>query len=439
MIDQSKEKTVGNATWRTIRNGTANTNIAATAVLVNLVVLFCRPQNDLTFLATIQFPLLLSLFPLTFWLSKATGPWTKQMKIMACVSLMGAAWIPFAVNTRFAFEGFRSISQMFLCIMYPLTIFMANGKQLRRLGSVITFCAFYIALYGFTHSGTGPGDYLGDENDLCLCLDMFLGILLGLSQGKKGTGGKLRLLFTCVFVLAAIIATGSRGGFLGLIAVAGYHLWFSEKKFQIIFAMFFLGIFAAILAPASYWERIRTIAKTNEGSALERRETWNFAWQIFTRKEVFLFGTGMKNTPVHLGDFKTSTSRNLWGRQTHSLYFEVLPDLGLAGFSLLLAISIGSFTANRRRYKELLFLERRLPKGPSEVRSELRMVRGYILGVNAGWIAILVAGAFISIFYYPVIWFLGAISGSIHLYSQKLLAFVPSVLEEQATQPKLEH
>lgn len=409
-------------------------------VLFNLLIVLTRPQNDITVLAQIQFPFIVSLFPFAGWLTKLRGPWTKQMIAMTAFAVEGAIWVPLALNNRYAFEAWRTLVQIFLGVAFPLTVFLISGKSLRRFVSLFICCGFYVAVYGLTHGGRGPGDYLGDENDFCLMMVMYLPFVLFALQRKGNAAFRFFAFLTLLSVVGAIVASFSRGGFLGFAAVLCFILLTSPKRFTLAFVLVLIIPLALLFAPAKYIDRISTITHTTEGSALERRETWRFAWDIFIQPKNIIAGVGMKNTPIHLGEYKTSESRNLWGRQAHSIYFELLPDLGLIGLAIFLYLSGSSFLGNRRLAKDLRSAANRLGIKGSDalsiviveeqmenqhismaLRGEMLSLEQFLRAINAAWIGVLVAGAFISIFYYPIVWVLAAISGAAQIYAVRLI------------------
>ncbi len=429
------------------RYGRGINSFAVSCVLINLFVLLIRPQNDIPPLATIQLPFILSLLSFFAWLPKAPRGWSKQMRLMMAIVIMGALWVPFALNNRYAFEGFRTLAQLFLMILFPAAIFFQGGKWLEKLFRLFCFTGFYLAIYGATHGGRGPGDYLGDENDLCLALVFHLALLLGLLGVPTSPIRRTTILAICGALIATIVITSSRGGFLGMAVVVVFHILYARRRAGFFILAAVLALFTMALAPAKYWERIRTIADTDTGSAKERRETWAFAWDLFTRPQVMFIGVGMKNTPVYLGDYKTSESRNLWGRQTHSLYLELLPDLGLVGGGMVLTIFWASFFGNRRLLKGTIQFLAKLKRLQDDERRERQAVmkelitlRAILLSINAAWLGVAVCGAFISILYYPPIWLLAVLSTAVQAYAVHVHRAAESLIpERESNRARLAH
>ena len=68
------------------------------------------------------------------------------------------------------------------------------------------------------------------------------------------------------------------------------------------------------------------------GTAGQRMFTWGIGWDMFVDNPVF--GVGQANFPWTIGEYmggRAWQTKSLAGRQAHSLYFTLLPELGLVG------------------------------------------------------------------------------------------------------------
>ena len=94
------------------------------------------------------------------------------------------------------------------------------------------------------------------------------------------------------------------------------------------------------------------------GTAGQRMFTWGIGWEMFLANPVF--GVGQANFPWTIGEYmggRTWQTKSLAGRQAHSLYFTLLPELGLVGVMLFGAMiyfnyrdtRIQQFTQHRLR------------------------------------------------------------------------------------------
>jgi Na+/proline symporter len=91
-------------------------------------------------------------------------------------------------------------------------------------------------------------------------------------------------------------------------------------------------------------------------------------------------------------------SRNRAGRQAHSLYFTLIPELGLLGIFVFLSF-ITLFYKN-------LFKIRTKFKNDSENSDYFGLANALIVGMSG----FLISGVFISVLYYPIMWHLLAMA-----------------------------
>ena len=445
----------------TLFRGKQEARLSVLFILLNLIVVFVRPQNELGFLSIIKFPFLVSLLPSLMWLMYGVRQkWTPQMWVMFLFVVQGALLVPFATNNRMAFEGFRVLFQLFISVSFPIIVFCRDGFTIRRLWKLFLFISIYWAFYSFSHSGRGPGDYLGDENDFGLSMLMMLGLIVGGINIFTKRFYKFLVLCVCVILICGIIATASRGAFVGLMCLFAYLVFKSNRKFLVTVLISIVFVVGLSLAPKEYVDDMRSISNTNQGTAKERREYWKVAWLVFTDFNHIIWGVGMKNLPSRTNEYEPDenyapTGRSISGRAAHSLYFTLLPELGLIGLVLFLCMLWHSFMPNSRYKKNLnvllteleslhdsvttadelrkrrVYEKTRLPALADDyfeviekLRVEIKMLSMLFLGINAAWIGVLTSGAFITVLYYPPIWLLAALSASAQAYFVKINRFI---------------
>ena len=77
--------------------------------------------------------------------------------------------------------------------------------------------------------GRGFGAYFGDENDLAVSLTMAIPVAYFLFLHSQGSKRMLYGLCAVLLILGVAISF-SRGGFIGLVAIAIYCLWFTPRR-----------------------------------------------------------------------------------------------------------------------------------------------------------------------------------------------------------------
>ena len=254
--------------------------------------------------------------------------------------------------------------------------------------------------------------YSYDSNDLATVAVTSLAMALLMVQTAKGKGKTLAILI--VAGLGATIAkTGSRGGFVGLVAF-GLALLIMLKTVPVAKRVMFLVVTAlglAIAAPPGYWEQMKTVLSPTE----------DYNWTSETgRKQVFLRGMGYwaRNpvTGIGVDNFAraegTISDRAIaqaldpslagikWS-VAHNSFLEVLVEMGLIGFGFFCMLVFGGIFALNK-------LRRSLPghwvKGTQEERF-LYYTSLYLPVAFAGFAA---SGFFVSFAYRDLIYTLGA-------------------------------
>jgi hypothetical protein len=193
----------------------------------------------------------------------------------------------------------------------------------------------------------------------------------------------------------------------------------------------FLGLvvvlFMIIAAPEEYWEEIKstTSDETLEtGTGAQRMYTWEIGWEMFLGNPIM--GVGQGNFPWTFEEYqgdRTFQDRSLAGRAAHSLYFTLLPELGLVGFGLFMGMLLHSFkdlrwvshTAVRYGIRKAYPGIGKEMNHPEDVlnRDKLRDALFFARAIEAAFIGYLVSSIFVSTLYYPTFWVLTALAVSL--------------------------
>lgn len=262
-----------------------------------------------------------------------------------------------------------------------------------------------------THGGHGYGAFLGDENDLALACAMAFPAPFLAFQYLQGTKRWLAGGATLVLLLG-IVASFSRGGFLGLAAAFGYCIIASERRVRNLAVCGVLSAVFLLSIPVAYRQEMGTIRETSSGTAEERLFLWFTATRMWADHPIF--GVGPRNSayllskyqppPTEGGLFSGSEYQGRsWGMKAlHSTYFELLSERGLVGVALFAAMAFEHFRGLRR-------LRRRFPRKriPPALARDATL---YALALEAGLVGYLVAGSFLSMLTYPFFWFFTALA-----------------------------
>ena len=283
-------------------------------------------------------------------------------------------------------------------------------NSMRAIKILLTaFFAVHIptAIHGIKSGGYGPGGWFGDQNDLSFALNAAIGIgtylFLESYVGKR----KAWIAIGMGIMVTAVIVSFSRGGLLGLASVGAYLFMTAKRSRMPILVMCVIGIVAILLfAPAEWKEEMGTIdtAASAQDTGGKRLYYWEIGWKMFLDHP--LTGVGTENYGIRAPEYR-DTSRfkeSMWKRVAHSLYFTLIPEHGLVGIFIFLGMLRACFRGHRR-------LQQRYDDDPEhETRRTAAMLSS---GLSAAMVASLVTGTFVSVLYYPPVWFLAALMGSL--------------------------
>jgi O-antigen ligase len=359
--------------------------------------------------------------------------------VFVFVALM-AVMVPLSFNRRAAFFKTEEMWLLVFGAVLPIVAFVDTVGRLKTLIGFIVWVHVPLALYSLTHKGTGAGAFLIDENDFALAMNMVLPYAIALLLLARSHVRRLLLLGAIAVFLAAIVATMSRGGFIGLVSIA-LMMWLrSRHKLRTLVGVTCLALLFVTVArwqtsfghdagAKTYWDEIRTIqSATAEGDTGETRfELWGLAWRMFLDNPVL--GVGPANYPFRAAEYETeymaSHGRHAWGRVAHSLYFTLLPEAGAVGtaiFGLMIVLGwIGRARLARRCRSALAEAEL------SGADGDAALTLGRLAtAMDVSLFTFLVTGAFISVLYYPHVWLLtGMTAAAIRIGGSSLPAATP--------------
>jgi probable O-glycosylation ligase (exosortase A-associated) len=340
--------------------------------------------------------------------------------------LLSLLWVLFTITTIVALNPVdawaRFIEVSKILLMTMVTMVLVNSRQ--RLRILLITIALSIGFFGFKggifslrFGGSDrlygpPGTFIGDNNDLALALVMVLPLLFYLARDEPRKWLRLLLRATGLLSIVAVIFTYSRGGFVGLAAIAAVGLAKAKHKF-IAVILLAVGIYVGIaFIPERWFSRMETIGDTGEESAAGRINAWHFAWNLASSR------------PLVGGGFDTFT-RGLFERyapdpydfhDAHSIYFEILGEQGFTGLALFLILLFSTFSSLRG-------LRRRYGAMPST-----RWVVDYANMLEIGLAGYVTSGAFLGRAYFDL---------SYHLIASTVILKV--LARREAIAPAAEH
>lgn len=447
------------AIWR----GTPDIRYLQLFALAYTLLVYTRLPSSIPIIGKLYLQFFLGVVCLILFLPKARKIATPQTKLLFFFIAYNAAFIvvgrmvfdDLILNDGRAFAAWRALIQDYLFLFLPLAAFSAFGLGWKKLESLFVCIGVYLALYGVTHSGRGPGGFVGDENDLCLVIvSLFpFAIFSAIAQGSFMR--RFAMATASLIMLAGIISTTSRGGFIGLLLTFAFLVWQSPKKVTLITGLLFICLLSLPFVPAKYWHEMGTIRQdTNKGTGQERLESWKIGLRMWLDPKNFVQGVGFSNGAWNIRYYEPKergkTIKSLAGREFHSMHIQLVADNGLIGLILIGGLIYITYRNNNRIRKHSKRImgqhrliqnaiakeRRKLSDGESSQDRPLRATDNsnceQILTaissldqslhrwsttanqLNVSMMAVLACGAFISFLYHPPLWIVLFLSATLN-------------------------
>jgi putative inorganic carbon (HCO3(-)) transporter len=299
-------------------------------------------------------------------------------------TMVFATFIPLVIRSRVQIEAFAQTYVFSLAanfVPFGLKVLVSGGGYGQNLGLQAG------------NSGLAEGGYLSTVCLMAVPLALFLG-----KHGKLVPRlPMMHLAYGGIAFLAIVTAIGTyeRSALVGMV-ILGFYMFIRSRRKLLFGSLIACAAVAVIILSAKSWNaRVSTIDQYNtESSALTRLLMWQ--WTLgFAASHPFgggfdAYGTSVIMMPPddgHPGGYVQT------GRAYHSIYFEVLGDLGYPGLIMFLVV-IGSSLFS------LLRLSRKCRKIP-----DLVWVADMSDAVQSGMLVFLTSGAFVGLAFQPPLWY----------------------------------
>lgn len=255
------------------------------------------------------------------------------------------------------------VKTVLLCLLMPVFLSDRNKLNLFVL-LMVAAVSFHGLLDGLKFLSSGGGhkaqglQKFGDNNHYALVLLMVMPLFMYVYRFSKSYLMRQVLAVAFVLTFLAVIATNSRGALIGVIVMGLWIILLGKKKIAGLFMAGLLAFLTVQLAPAHWFERMDTIQSADEDASFMGRVTaWKRASAIALENPVFGGGyhAGQGGGALYeqfrhkqglLGFVETPDTG--YAAASHSIYFEVLGDLGFLGLFIFLACIFYSFVLWRK-------------------------------------------------------------------------------------------
>ena len=323
---------------------------AFTFLLLFTAVLFLRPQDilpPLELLHLAELTAIAGLVSLCFGRLSRKQPITRVTPEFVAVLAFGAVILgtaPFSLWPGGSLGVFTDLYAKVILIYLLAVNAVSSPRRLERLTWVLVLVVGYVGframldyVRGVNLIGHGTrvqgsvGGIMQNPNDLALNMVVFVPLaVLFAFEGRT----PLRRLIAAVCALGmvgAIVASGSRGGFLGfaamlLVLAAGQV----RRRPGLVLAGALALMCALPILPDNYWRRIESItdhSKDDFGSADARETLMRESLQAYAQNPFIGVGAG------EFKDWNPGKREQAW-HESHNVWLQVAAELGTVGLAV---------------------------------------------------------------------------------------------------------
>lgn len=348
--------------------------------------------------------ILVVLFVLAHFLSAIFANYP-SLALAGCVD--AASWmVTYSVVSRVLNGTWRMRVFVFLLLLLNLKLAQFSVRSyFLELGDGRS--QQFLSVHGV---GAGSTDFFGNAGDFGVAMCVVWPLAGSLLFGEKKLLSKA--LFAACFLafFAAILVCGSRGALLGAAMVA-VVAWVSkpQKIAGVLMVIVLLLGFMYALPQANKNRLASALHPESDPTASLRLDFWGAGLRMFENHP--LLGVGPRNFPPEYAfryattpvNPSTGNTTNWW--DPHSIYIQSLSQVGALGTVPLLLIFLLYFGMNFKTRRHLKALGLTMKNS-----YEMRLSRGLDLGM----VGFLVSGAFLTVLYYPHLWFLLGMNVGLH-------------------------
>ncbi|TWI69002.1 putative O-glycosylation ligase (exosortase A-associated) [Pseudoduganella lurida] len=307
---------------------------------------------------------------------------------------------PFALFPNAAWFQWNKVMKIML-MTFVVMMVIRQREDVRRLVWVLVISLGYYGVKGgmFTlrRGGNdrvwGPiGTFIGDNNALALALIMTIPLMYYLMHDLPKRWMRYAMLAAMGLCAMAALGTYSRGALLAIVAMLIFMWKKSRHKLAGAALLTALVPLALLFMPEQWGARMDTIAEYEaDHSAMGRLNAWHMAFNC--ARDRFLGGGFAMYEPMTFAMYAPIPSDV---HAAHSIYFQVLGEHGFVG--LFLYLMLGFFT-----WRHAAWIVRH-----SRGHQDLQWAASLAAMIQASLIGFAVGGAFLSLLYWDVPYYLMA-------------------------------
>jgi len=390
-------------------------------LLAFTAVLMTRPQDTLPFLDPFhlaEMSAIIGLAPMVLHRLASSQPVfrvTPETTGLIAFGLIILLTVPFSIWPGGSFDLFTDSYLKLLVVFVLMMNTLTTPKRIEQITWLIVLCCGFIAgrsVFDYARGLNlvegnrlaGPiGGIFGNPNDLAMNMVTFLPAAAVIALSRRSSLMKRGLAALCAaLMLATVVFTKSRGGFLGL-AVVLITLVLLGRKVRPGFGT--VAVVAVLCAtpfmPSSFWERMTSIVDDRKDKE-EFTGTREARWTVM--KEGLRAFSARPLTGVGAGVFQAYNPpgrKESW-KETHNALIQVAAETGIFGIAafLFLVVRAGLGARTTRRV-----IERPRTRGKPDLLGAVMLdsdragMQAHSVAMTAGFLGWFVCALFASVAY----------------------------------------
>lgn len=363
---------------------------------------YVRPQGIFPAIAFIPWAQICLLAAIFGAVTDRTVKWmpcveNKHLLVFLSIVLLSAA---LAFKPHIAWETISIIINWVLIYFLVITIvntekrfylflfayFIFNFKMSQH-----GFVAWASRGFSFTQWGlVGPQGWFNNSGEYAIQMQIFACVSTAYVLALNDKWSRLKKWFLYLMPFTAImtvLGASSRGSQLGLLAIGLLLMVRLKAGFKIFIGLAIFMLLAYSIMPEEQIQRFSNMG--DDSTSLTRFAYWAYGWEVI--KDNLFLGVGYDNWLEYARFTMPDGIYDGRIQLPHNIYIEIAAESGLLGFFGFLLLLIYALVINGRTRKMALELNHKL---------------FYFLtyGFSMGLVGYLVAGTFVTVFYYPFFW-----------------------------------
>jgi probable O-glycosylation ligase (exosortase A-associated) len=381
-------------TWKTLHQKAHS--VSYFGLVLFTIILYYRPYELSTSLVWMQSSaFVVAVFTLLFYIPTQLGLHgnltvrPREINLILLFLLAAVLSLPLAIEQTWAWNTFQTFLKVVLMFIVMVNVVLTR-KRLRALILLALFTSCILSASAVNDYRLGKlalgneriqgliGNLFDNPNDLALHLVTMIPLAIAFLMVSRSGIKKLIFAGAAVLMVAGVVATFSRGGFIGTIVIFGMLAWRLSKRNKLLIATCLpvALILFMIFAPGGYRTRLGTTADDSAGARYDELKR-----SIFVALHHPILGVGMNN-------YVNYSNLN---HATHNAYTQVASELGIPAMVIYIMFLIAPLKRLRRIERETI---------SNREKSEFYY---FAIGLEVSLIGYMTASFFLSVAY---LWYL---------------------------------